>query len=113
MKLPALLIPLLMSALTPSSSEAGILETLYGTLPDGRPVKIWTLTNASGLEARITEFGAILVSLRAPDREGNFADLTVTQSSGQQAAYGLVQAGSDAVCIAYTSITWPDGNRRR
>ncbi len=77
MKLPALLIPLLMSALTPSSSEAGILETLYGTLPDGRPVKIWTLTNASGLEARITEFGAILVSLRAPDREGNFADLTL------------------------------------
>ncbi|TLS23577.1 uncharacterized protein PpBr36_06449 [Pyricularia pennisetigena] len=44
-------------------------------------------------------------------QDGNFADLTVTQSSGQQAAYGLVQAGSDAVCIAYTSITWPDGNQ--
>ncbi|TLD33006.1 hypothetical protein PspLS_00978 [Pyricularia sp. CBS 133598] len=44
-------------------------------------------------------------------QDGNFADLTVTQSSGQQATYGLFQAGHDAVCIAYTSITWPDGNQ--
>lgn len=70
-----LLAPLLMSALSSPSADAGIIETLYGTLPDGRGAKIWTLTNASGLEARVTEYGAILVSLKAPDRDGRFADL--------------------------------------
>ncbi len=58
------------------SSDAGILEAIYGKMPDGRPVKIWTLTNASGMEARVTEYGAILVSLKTPDRDGKLADIT-------------------------------------
>ncbi|MEI6676714.1 MAG: aldose epimerase family protein [Verrucomicrobiota bacterium] len=48
----------------------------FGTLPDGREVKIFTLTNAHGLRARITEYGAILVSMETPDRHGRLADLT-------------------------------------
>jgi len=54
----------------------GIEERVYGTLPDGREAKIFTLVNASGMKAEVTEYGAILVSLHAPDREGRFADLT-------------------------------------
>lgn len=53
-----------------------LVEECYGTLPDGQPVKIFTLTNAHGLKARVTEYGAILVSIETPDREGVFADLT-------------------------------------
>src|SRR5690606_9288514 len=70
-------VPILaMSALLSHPAEAGILESVYGVLSDGRPAKLWTLTNASGLEAKVTEYGAILVSLKAPDREGKFADIT-------------------------------------
>lgn len=65
-----------MTALSPSSSDAGISEAVYGKLPDGREAKIWTLTNASGMEARVTEYGAILVSLKVPDKEGTLADVT-------------------------------------
>ncbi|MFT3991160.1 MAG: aldose epimerase family protein [Luteolibacter sp.] len=49
----------------------------YGLLPDGREVRLFTLTNASGLRARVTDFGAILVSLEAPDKAGKPADLTL------------------------------------
>lgn len=77
MRTPLLILALtLMSALTSSSLRAGLLEEVYGNLPDGRVAKIWTLTNAAGLEARVSEYGAILVSLKVPDREGKLADIT-------------------------------------
>lgn len=64
------------SAESASAPEAGVAERIYGTMPDGREVKLFTLANASGMVAEVTEYGAILVSLTAPDREGRFADLT-------------------------------------
>jgi aldose 1-epimerase len=47
----------------------------YGTLPDGREVKIFTLTNRNHITVRVMEFGAILVSTEVPDLHGNIADL--------------------------------------
>jgi aldose 1-epimerase len=57
-----------------------LMET-YGTLPDGREARIFTLENRNGLRARVTEYGAILVSLEAPDRDGNLADVTLGYDS--------------------------------
>ena len=51
--------------------------TSFGKLPDGSEAKLYTLTNANGLRARITDFGATLVSLEVPDQEGNLADVTL------------------------------------
>ncbi len=51
-------------------------EEIYGYMPDGQTVKIFTLTNANGLKARVTEYGAILVSIETPDRNGTLADLS-------------------------------------
>lgn len=36
------------------------------------------------------------------------SDIRVTQSSEQQATYGLITANDNAICIAYLSIVWPD-----
>jgi aldose 1-epimerase len=47
----------------------------FGTLPSGEDVPIYTLRNAHGVEARISAYGATLVSLRVPDRDGNLADV--------------------------------------
>ena len=49
----------------------------YGTLADGTAVDLYTLTNAAGLRARLTNYGAILVSLEVPDRDGKPADITL------------------------------------
>ena len=53
-----------------------VKQEVFGTLPDGREVKIFTLTNKNGLEARVTEYGAILVSMKTPDASGKPADIT-------------------------------------
>jgi len=49
----------------------------YGHLDDGREVELFTLTNPSGMRARVTNFGAILVGLDVPDRNGRVADVTL------------------------------------
>jgi aldose 1-epimerase len=49
----------------------------FGKTLDGKLVEIYTLTNTSGIRARITSFGAILVSLEVPDRNGKLADITL------------------------------------
>ena len=49
----------------------------FGKTPDGKQVDLYTLTNTSGIRARITSFGAILVSLEVPDRDGSLADITL------------------------------------
>lgn len=57
-------------------SPPGVVREVYGTLPGGQEVAIFTLTNTHGLRARVTEYGATLVSLEIPDRDGKLADVT-------------------------------------
>ena len=49
----------------------------YGALADGSPVTLYTLTNAQGLTAAVMDYGAILVSLRTPDRDGTLGEITL------------------------------------
>lgn len=49
----------------------------FGKTPDGKQVDLYILTNTSGITAKITNFGGILVSLEVPDRNGNLADITL------------------------------------
>lgn len=48
----------------------------YGSI-DGDPVDLYTLSNTSGSEAKITNYGGIVVSLLTPDREGNLGDVVL------------------------------------
>jgi aldose 1-epimerase len=54
-----------------------ISRAAYGQTPEGEPVEIFTLRNHQGVEARITNYGGIVTSLKAPDRDGQFADLVL------------------------------------
>ena len=49
----------------------------FGTLPDGTPVELYTLTNAQGVEVRAMTDGGIIVSLRVPDRDGKLDDVVL------------------------------------
>jgi len=46
----------------------------FGKMPDGTPVEVFTLSDGT-VEAQIISYGGILVSLKAPDRNGNSADV--------------------------------------
>jgi aldose 1-epimerase len=60
-----------------SSSPPAVTRALFGRMPDGTDVEVFTLTNAKGLEVRAIEYGAIVVSLRTPDRAGRVADIVL------------------------------------
>src|ERR1035438_10332226 len=47
----------------------------FGKTSDGTAVQIFTLTNEHGLEARISTYGGVVVSLKTPDRTGQMADI--------------------------------------
>jgi len=47
----------------------------FGRLPDGTAVEIYTLTNSKGVTTGIMTYGATIVSLEVPDRNGNRADI--------------------------------------
>jgi aldose 1-epimerase len=49
----------------------------FGTMEDGSPVDLYTLTNANGMEVRITNYGATVVSIRTPDRHGTLGDVVL------------------------------------
>jgi aldose 1-epimerase len=49
----------------------------FGKLPDGTAVELFTLTNAKGVNARLMTYGAILVSLEVPDRDGRTGDVVL------------------------------------
>ncbi len=46
------------------------------TLPEGE-VKLYRLKNKNGLEMEVTNFGARVISLYTPDRDGNFEDVVL------------------------------------
>jgi aldose 1-epimerase len=48
----------------------------FGKMPDGTPVEIYTLSDGA-FEARIATYGGVVVSLKAPDRNGKVADVVL------------------------------------
>jgi len=49
----------------------------FGRLADGRNAQLFTLRNANGTEADLTDFGATLVAMRVRDRGGDMADVVL------------------------------------
>jgi aldose 1-epimerase len=56
---------------------AGVDKGNFGKTQDGTPVDVYTLTNAGGSVAKIMTYGATLIQLRVPDREGKLADVVL------------------------------------
>ncbi len=52
------------------------LQTEFGKLPDGRDVKLFRFEAAGGLKVSISNYGGIITSIQAPDRNGNVAEIT-------------------------------------
>ena len=67
---------LLLSCATLTYAQATVTKAPFGTA-DGQSVDLYTLRNVHGLEAKITNYGGILVSLKVPDRNGKFDDVVL------------------------------------
>jgi aldose 1-epimerase len=64
-----------------ANPELSIDRQPFGTTPGGEEVEVFTLTNANGMEVRVINYGGIILSVKVPDREGTFADVTLGFSS--------------------------------
>lgn len=52
-------------------------DSAFNKTVDGKQVSLYTLKSEGGLTAQITNFGAAIVSLWAPDKDGKYEDVVV------------------------------------
>jgi aldose 1-epimerase len=61
----------------PASGTPGVTSHTFGKTADGRPVTMFVLTNANGLELRAMTYGGIITAIKAPDRSGTMGDIVL------------------------------------
>jgi aldose 1-epimerase len=96
-----------------AEAETKVTSQPFGKMPDGTAVEIFTLSDGQ-YEARITNYGGVLVSLKAPDRNGKSADTVlgfddlngyVTNFNSPSVAFFGAIIGRYANRIAHGSFT--------
>src|ERR1044072_9918571 len=60
-----------------SQQSLSVSRAPFGTLPDGRAVELFTLTNAHGVEIRAMTYGEIITAIYTPDRNGRRDDIVL------------------------------------
>jgi aldose 1-epimerase len=99
-------------------AKTKVISQPFGKMPDGTPVEIYTLSDGA-YEARIATYGGILVSFKAPDRNGKTGDVVlgfddldgyVANFNGPSNAFFGAIIGRYANRIAHASFTL-DGNK--
>ena len=66
------------------SSQAEINPEAFHRIVGGSQVDLYTLKNSNGLEANITNYGGILVSLPVPDKNGKFTDVVLGYDTAER-----------------------------
>src|SRR5208282_1825238 len=69
------------NAFSAKGAERKIQVSNFGQTKSGDAVYRYVLTNSKGVEAVVISFGAALVSLKAPDRNGKSADIVLGYDS--------------------------------
>ena len=64
-------------ALMASMQAAKIVSGDFGKTREGAAVRIYSLTNKSGVEVKITNYGGRVVSLKVPDKKGAMGDVVL------------------------------------
>jgi aldose 1-epimerase len=65
---------------TPSAKPAqamNVAETAFGKTPEGNDITLYTIDNGNGIEMKVMNYGAILVSLKTPDKKGVSEDIVL------------------------------------
>jgi aldose 1-epimerase len=75
-KLSSVFLAVLLTAVT-AYAQASVTKQSFGKTATGENVDLYTLRNAKGMEAKITNYGGIVVSLTTRGRDGTFADVVL------------------------------------
>ncbi len=61
----------------PVLTKSGLNPENFAREYDGKKTSLYTLSNANGMEVCVTNFGGRIVSIMAPDRDGNLRDVVL------------------------------------
>ena len=53
----------------------------FGTTKDGKEATLYVMENKNGMKVTVSDFGAVIVNIFAPDRDGNFEDVALGYDS--------------------------------
>jgi len=67
----------LLAVVSMAAEKASVDSVAWGKTATGEKVSLFTLKNAAGMEAKITNYGGIVVALSVPDKKGQFADVVL------------------------------------
>jgi len=68
---------LLLLSVSSLQAESKMEKKPFGQLPDGQAIDLYTLTNAHGMQVAITNYGAAVVSIKVPGRQGKMDDVAL------------------------------------
>ncbi len=71
-----ILLSMTIASAAATTALASVTKAPFGASADGTPVEIYTITSGK-VEARIMTFGARIVSLHVPDRDGKVGDVVL------------------------------------
>ena len=60
----------------------GVTVSKFGKTVDNKEISLYTIKNDKGMEASVTDFGAILVNLLVPDENGKVDDIVLGLADG-------------------------------
>lgn len=58
-----------------SAFALDVSQAVYGTLPDGHTVHVFTLTNDHGMSAKVLDLGGYITEINVPGRDGKTANV--------------------------------------
>ena len=67
----------LVIAVAPQAAAASITRDVWGATAEGEEVDLYTLHGPGGVEAKISNYGGVIVDLYVPDRNGQKADIVL------------------------------------
>ena len=54
-----------------------VAKRVFGNTPDGQEVELYSITNKNGMCAEVMTYGATLVNLLVPGKDGKVADINL------------------------------------
>jgi aldose 1-epimerase len=67
-----------------STAGSRVTSEPFGIMPDGTKISRYTLTNSNGMAIKVINYGGIITSILAPDRNGQLADVVLGYDSLSQ-----------------------------
>ena len=71
-----------------------ITSSLWGAMPDGRPIHLYRLSNTAGNSVSISDLGAAIISIMMPDAAGILADVVLGYDTAEEYLAGGAYFGA-------------------